>query len=274
MNATIAVPSSAALFEGHFPGQPILPGVTQLVLILEALARETRGPVALRAIANVRLRQLVLPGDRLELARREREGGRLRFDLRRDGVAVANGELILGRPEQPETAPSFGAGTARTGAPTLDALLPHRAPMRFVTSILRETLDGLVCEARIPTECPLVSDGSVAALVALEAAAQSAAAWEALRRWQEGGTAVPRVGYLVALRDIVLFAERIRAGETLLTRVHLEAAALPLTYYRISVSSGGTLVLRGTIATFLAQADDAIPFSTGGVDRSAAADVG
>ena len=253
MNATIAVPSGGNCFEGHFPRQPILPGIAELVLVLETLARETRHPVILRGLAFARLRQLVLPGDRLELTARERDDGHLRFDLRREGVLVANGELILGPFDGPcqAVASLVVAACPMLTAPQLDALLPQRPPMRFVTAILSTTADGLICTACVPAACVLVCDGSAPALVGLEAAAQAAAAWESMLRWREGGIAAPRVGYLVALRDVVLFAERLPADQSLLTSVRLEAAAPPLTHYRAEVSLGSMPIVRGTIATFL-----------------------
>lgn len=69
-NVTINEP----FFQGHFPGQPVMPGV----LILEALAQtgaalvlrkpENRGKIALFAgIDNCRFRRQVGPGDRLKL---------------------------------------------------------------------------------------------------------------------------------------------------------------------------------------------------------------
>ncbi len=254
MNASITVPSSGAYFEGHFPGRPILPGVAQFALVLETLEREGSAPVALRGIAFARLRQMVLPADRLELAVRELEGARLRIELRREGMLVTNGELLLGQPEAPiEVVATLvdGAGCPSPAVPPLDALLPHRPPMRFLTSILHEAAQGLICTARIPAACALVFAGSAPALVGIEAAAQAAAAWEAMRRWRVGGVAAPRVGYLVALRDIAFFAERIPADQPLLVSVGLEAAAPPLTHYRVEVSLGGNAVVRGMIATYL-----------------------
>jgi 3-hydroxyacyl-[acyl-carrier-protein] dehydratase len=255
VNATIAIPSGGAYFEGHFPGQPILPGVVELALVLETLARETRRPLALRGIVFARLRQLVLPGHRLELAARELDGGRMRIDLTREGVLVANGELVLGPPEQAgdAAAPLEQRPPDLSALPPLDDLLPQRPPMRFVTSILGAAGDGVSVSACVPAACALVTDGAAPALASLEAAAQAAAAWEALRRWREGGVAAPRVGYLVAVRDVVFYAERIPADQTFLASVRLEAAAPPLTHYRVEVSMRGTPVLRGTIATFLAK---------------------
>ena len=254
MNATIEVPSGGAWFEGHFPGRPILPGVAELTLVLEALAREARRPVSIQGIAFARLRQLVLPGDRLELVARERNATRLRIDLKRESIVVANGEFILGTPEvsRSDTTACMTSTMLDAIVPPLDELLPHRPPMRFLTSILRETEHGLTCAARIPGTCALVSGGSAPAVASIEAAAQAAAAWEALRRWRDTDVALPRIGYLVAMREVVFFAGRIPADRDLLVSVSLEAAAPPLAHYRIEVALEGMLVTRGTIATFLA----------------------
>ncbi len=250
MNATIEVPSGGAWFEGHFPGRPILPGVAELTLVLEALAREARRPVSIQGIAFARLRQLVLPGDRLELVARERNATRLRIDLKRESIVVANGEFILGTPEvsRSDTTACMTSTMLDAIVPPLDELLPHRPPMRFLTSILRETEHGLTCAARIPGTCALVSGGSAPAVASIEAAAQAAAAWEALRRWRDTDVALPRIGYLVAMREVVFFAGRIPADRDLLVSVSLEAAAPPLAHYRIEVALEGMLVTRGTIA--------------------------
>ncbi len=253
MKATIVLPSGGGCFEGHFPGRPILPAVAQLDLALQAHTRARQRPSSLRGIAFARLRQLVLPGDRLELAARELDGGRVRIDIHRGEALVTNAELILGAPDAPP-----GAATAREpadpalSAAPLDALLPHRPPMRLVTSLVGETNDGLVCTACVSRECPLAEQGRASALAGIEAAAQTAAVWEAVRRWREGAGAAPRIGYLVALRDIAFFAEHIPVDVVMLTAVRLEAAAPPLTHYRIEASIDGRPLLRGTIATYLA----------------------
>lgn len=254
MKATIVLPSGGGCFEGHFPGRPVLPAVAQLDLALQTLASASRRPSSLRGIAFARLRQLVLPGDRLELAARELDGGRVRIDIHRGEALVTNAELILGAPEEPPEAATAGepADPQLSAAPPLDALLPHRGPMRLVTSLVRETNDGLVCTACVSRECPLSEQGRASALAGIEAAAQTAATWEALRRWREGAGAAPRIGYLVALRDVALFAEHIPVDVAMLATVRLEAAAPPLTHYRIEASMEGRPLLRGTIATYLA----------------------
>jgi 3-hydroxyacyl-[acyl-carrier-protein] dehydratase len=255
VNAVIDVPSGGPWFEGHFPGRPILPGVAQIALVVDALARDSGHAPSLRGIAFARLRQLVLPGDRLELLTRESAPDRLRFDLKRDGVAVANGELITGVPQVQDNAPPAGnaAPTLADPAPTLDELLPHRPPMRFLSAVLRETAQGLVGRARIPAGCALAHHGIASPVAAIEAAAQAAAAWEALRRRREAGRGGPRIGYLVSMRDIVFFSDRIPADQDLQVSVALDAVALPLTHYRIEVMLDARLLTRGMIATFLTE---------------------
>lgn len=251
MNTTIAVSRNAAYFDGHFPGFPILPGVVELLLVLDALSQHGGQAVKLRGIAFARLRQLVFPGELLDLDTRELDNGHIRVELSRSNGPVASAELIPGDPETPGSNPIDVTDLVHP-APPLDALLTHRPPMRFVTSIVGESAQGLDCTASIPAACGLVRDGDVHVLAGVEAAAQTAAAWEAVRRWREGGVAAPRMGYLVALRDIVFFAAHLPGDRPFATSIRLEAAAPPLTHYRFEVSLGGAPLARGMIATFLA----------------------
>ncbi|MGI6050880.1 MAG: 3-hydroxyacyl-ACP dehydratase FabZ [Bilifractor sp.] len=93
-------------FQGHFPGQPIMPGV----LILEALAQtgavailsepENRGKIALfGGVKNARFKKQVVPGDVLELSCEieEQRGpvGTGKCEARVDGKIACRAELIF-----------------------------------------------------------------------------------------------------------------------------------------------------------------------------------
>jgi len=252
MSVAIAVPADGPLFEGHFPGRPILPGIAELVLIARALA--PGGEAALvSAIPFARFRGLVLPADRLEVEAVPRGDDGVRFEVRRAGEVVANGAMTFGAPCGDDPGATAVASRAPRGAPSLDELIPHRPPMRFVERILGEAEDGATCLSRVPAACALVTRGVTPAFVALEAAAQTAAVWEALRRSRDGGAASVRMGYLVSLRDVVFYQRTIPADADLIATVRLVATAPPLTTYVVDVAVLGECAIRGTLGTYLSE---------------------
>lgn len=93
-------------FQGHFPGNPIMPGV----LILEAMAQvggiamlypeENRGKIALfGGMENVKFKRKVIPGDQLvtkaELMRVRGDFGRLHAESFVDDQFAAQGDFIF-----------------------------------------------------------------------------------------------------------------------------------------------------------------------------------
>ncbi len=78
---------------GHFPGQPVVPGVLVLDRVLEAIER-LAGPLPALALPQVKFVQPLLPG---EQARIELEpsaaAARWRFRVLRGDVLVASGEV-------------------------------------------------------------------------------------------------------------------------------------------------------------------------------------
>jgi 3-hydroxymyristoyl/3-hydroxydecanoyl-(acyl carrier protein) dehydratase len=250
MTIAITIPTDGPLFEGHFPGRPILPGIAELALVAAALS-PAGATGDLSAIPFVRFRGLVLPGDVLEIEASPRGEGDIRFEARRAGAVVANGAVTFGVPQADQGPPPPVASRPVRGAPPLAELIPHRPPMLFVERIVGEANDGATCLARVPAACALVSRGSTPAFVALEAAAQTAAAWEALRRSRVSGEPSPRSGYLVSLRDVALHRPTIPADADLHVSIRLVASAPPLATYDVDAVVEGELVLRGTIGTYL-----------------------
>ena len=248
----LLVPSSGPLYEGHFPGRPILPGVGLLDLALRALAAAGASPT-LREIAALRLRRLVAPGEHLELEVKAFDPDGLAWlEVRRAAEIVANGVVVLGEPS-PGAEPAVPARQPRrpSGVPDLDDLLPHRPPMRFVEGIETETDGGVVCAVRVPGRSAFSAGGFAPALVAIEMAAQSAAVCEALRRFREAGDAGARVGYLVGARSVRFSRARVPAGETLFAAVRLSGIALPLCTYAFEIARGSEVVAWGTVSTWL-----------------------
>jgi 3-hydroxymyristoyl/3-hydroxydecanoyl-(acyl carrier protein) dehydratase len=252
MNASIAVPADGPLFEGHFPGHPILPGIAELALVAAALAPGGSAD-EVSSIPFLRFRGLVLPAQRLDVSSVPRSGGGVRFEVRRAGEVVANGALAFGEAEAPDHAGSAVASRPVRGVAPIRELIPHRPPMLFVERVLGEAEDGATCLCRVPAACALVSGGTTPAFVALEAAAQTAAVWEALRRSRATGGPSVRMGYLVSLKEVVLRRPAVPADAELIATVRLVAEIAPLTTYAVDVAVEGGLALTGTIGTYLGE---------------------
>jgi 3-hydroxyacyl-[acyl-carrier-protein] dehydratase len=94
-------------FQGHFPGQPVMPGVLQLEAMAQAgalLAYEgapfdpTQKVIYLMSFDHVKFRRPVVPGDRLELhVRIERQKGaiwRLAGEAKVDGQVTSEAQMM------------------------------------------------------------------------------------------------------------------------------------------------------------------------------------
>jgi predicted hotdog family 3-hydroxylacyl-ACP dehydratase len=264
MNASSAsialpVPDAGPLFEGHFPGRPILPGIALLHLALRAHAAGGH-PVALRGIETLRFRRLVLPGEVLDLeVAPSGAPGRIALAVRRGGDRVAEAVVDLDAARRGEVlsaapAPAAQVQTAHPGPrpemPAPEGLLPHGTPAHLVVRIEACSAAGAVCAARVPEAHPLASSGAAPALMAIEMAAQAAGVFEALTRADEAGGA-PRLGYLVGARGVRFLRATIPAETVCSASVRLVAAAGALSSYDFEVTCAATPLATGRVSTWL-----------------------
>ena len=85
---------------GHFPGNPVVPGVVLLDLVAATLA-EALPEARLRAVAQAKFVQTLRPGETVTIALEAQSPERVRFDCRRDGASIAAGSLRIDRKPQP-----------------------------------------------------------------------------------------------------------------------------------------------------------------------------
>jgi predicted hotdog family 3-hydroxylacyl-ACP dehydratase len=133
--------------------------------------------------------------------------------------------------------------------PPVEALIPHRGPARLLERIVERSEHGLVALAAVPADSPVVAAGGAPALLALEMAAQAAAALAALERGGEQ-TGEPRPGYLVGARN-AFFTQPVLPNEPLRVTVRPTGSAPPLAVYDFTLQAGATLLASGTISTYL-----------------------
>jgi 3-hydroxyacyl-[acyl-carrier-protein] dehydratase len=87
-------------YAGHFPGQPILPGVVLLDEALHALAAQQGGQDAGWQLKSVKFHSPVQPGEPLTLHAVELPAGGFRFEIRcrdshGDARGVASGSVVF-----------------------------------------------------------------------------------------------------------------------------------------------------------------------------------
>ncbi len=107
------VTTNEPFFQGHFPGNPIMPGV----LIIEALAQlgciamlvkeEYKGKIGLFAgIDNVRFKKPVIPGDKLELyvelLKLKGPIGKFKAEAKVDNQLAAEAEVLFAIADKPQ----------------------------------------------------------------------------------------------------------------------------------------------------------------------------
>lgn len=202
------------VFEGHFPGQPLLPGWIQLALV-QGLQPGSRGA------ARVRFRGAVQPGDELD-------------------VRVASGRFVVSGPDGPVATGSVAAAPA---GPELEELaagtdpgqelpvtLPHAFRARLIERAWSAGPARARCVGRVAPEHPLASAGEVPSSVIVELGAQAAATTA------RDGDAPGRV---VAIKAAHWEHERVAADEELTVEAALVEDAAPLRNYAFRVPGHG-----------------------------------
>ncbi|MDF1593484.1 MAG: hypothetical protein P1P89_18400 [Desulfobacterales bacterium] len=78
----IQVPPESNWFSGHFPGEPILPGIAQLGMVFDAVNRKEGRNFKITGIRRVRFKQIIRPDDPLHLTVKARKESAGAYDFR------------------------------------------------------------------------------------------------------------------------------------------------------------------------------------------------
>lgn len=233
--ATKCISMNDPVFQGHFPGHPILPGVLQVIamqqtatVLAKAICPEN-APVALTALRRVKFRAPVEPGRFLSIqckAAESQTDGNCDFEVKctlDDGSLASSAILTLSQtPLTPvpadaqEVSPANEEQKWLRGAPLL-AMLPHRFPFFH--------LDG-VCVAEAPEgphfgyKCissadPFVSD-YFPSPIQIEAAAQLGCASLLSRPENQG-----KLGFFMSI-DEAHFHHLVVPGDKLFLDIRIE----------------------------------------------------
>ena len=87
-----SIPPDHPSLPGHFPGQPLVPGVLLLEHVLEAI-EAVQGPLAAVRLPQVKFVQPLLPGETARVVL-DGQSPRWRFQVLRGDVLLASGEVL------------------------------------------------------------------------------------------------------------------------------------------------------------------------------------
>lgn len=90
---SLTIPTDHPAYAGHFPGQPVLPGVVLLDATLRALELAGRVDCGRWEINTAKFQSAVRPGEELTLQHETLPNGSIRFAIRTPDRAVASGTV-------------------------------------------------------------------------------------------------------------------------------------------------------------------------------------
>lgn len=95
--AEVYVPADSRWFDGHFPGNPVLPGVAQLSMVFELIGKAFSHALSVREVSRVRFKQMILPEDRLAVfaAPKPEQHGVYAFRITKHDKLVCNGNMTI-----------------------------------------------------------------------------------------------------------------------------------------------------------------------------------
>lgn len=95
--ADVWVPAESRWFDGHFPGNPVLPGIAQLAMVGELIQAALGRSARVLEVSRVRFKQMILPDDRLLVSAEPRPGrdGAYAFRVTRGETVVCSGTMVV-----------------------------------------------------------------------------------------------------------------------------------------------------------------------------------
>ncbi|HEX5476990.1 MAG TPA: hypothetical protein VFX09_03970 [Burkholderiales bacterium] len=94
MRISDCIAESHPALPGHFPGNPVVPGVLLLARVARAAAKLADAPLA--AVPVVRFHAPLRPGERFEVELERSAGALIEFRVLRGDTKIASGSLRFG----------------------------------------------------------------------------------------------------------------------------------------------------------------------------------
>lgn len=94
--AKVSTDATSPWFLGHFPGDPILPGIAQLHMVTECIEQVLQQKLVLKNLARVKFKKLIRPGDVLDIhAVAGKQENNYTFSIQHNDQQACSGRLVL-----------------------------------------------------------------------------------------------------------------------------------------------------------------------------------
>lgn len=94
--ARVSADQQSPWFSGHFPDNPILPGIAQLNMVTETIAKVLEKDVVLQSLARIKFKKIIRPGDVLDIhAIAGKKENHYSFKIASEHNEVCSGRLVL-----------------------------------------------------------------------------------------------------------------------------------------------------------------------------------
>ena len=97
ISADIHVPPDSPWFDGHFPGEPVLPGVAQIGMAVDAISNALNQDLRISGVRRVRFKRMIRPDDQLKIIATplNQEIGAYSFRIMIQEEAVCSGVITV-----------------------------------------------------------------------------------------------------------------------------------------------------------------------------------
>ncbi len=102
--AHVTVNDNSPWFSGHFPDNPILPGIAQLHMVADVIALATQKDLYIHRLTRVKFKKLVRPGQQLEIRTMATDtNGLYSFRITHEAQDVCSGMMSLAPQQNTES---------------------------------------------------------------------------------------------------------------------------------------------------------------------------
>ena len=93
--ARVTTDSDSPWFSGHFPDDPILPGIAQLKMVADLIAAARNGSLLMTGLSRIKFRKIVRPGELLDIHAAPCDKNQYAFRISGNNEEICSGMMFF-----------------------------------------------------------------------------------------------------------------------------------------------------------------------------------